>query len=303
MSHDFLPEHEITGEFPQTIGESKSAIHDGCSTSAKVTITKTKLGHVWYCHKCARAGFARDRHVYGNRVEATTHSAHVLKSPSPLDPRVRFRPLVDTDEGAMWLRQFYTHGEPLWNTPITGLSLHTLQSPSGGKDQLAFLMKSPILDPAHPVEMTQVRRFDNNPPKWRLFKHYEGPKLPWVARTGLTSTGKYPLVLVEDVVSAMALYLEARRAGMVWGVGCMNGLSLPFEAAVRLSSDYDSLVVVTDVDDAGLKEGTLLVSELLPLFNGKVKARAAGQPSPKNLTQPEMAVLVQMLDMDFRAWT
>lgn len=296
---EFLPFLDLDGPAPTAVGTSTAMTHMGCSTQPKVTTTKLKVGTVWYCHKCQRSGFAKDRGTYGASPSVPEPERRIATPPSitPLDSPGLGPESVTAWE---WLNSF-----GVTSRVYPDLDYGTMGRAGPGPTSLVFTMTSRILDPANPVQWTQIRRMDGMAPKWKTVKHYDGPKLPWIGSPYAITTlqRRMPIIIVEDIVSAMKIYRVLDENGWRAAVASANGLTLSFEAVVRMSSDYSGAIVVADDDVAGRTDGPKLVRDISPLFNGNIAFFAEGFPSPKDLDMRDLSDAVKAWLSGTKLWT
>lgn len=282
---DFLPWLDLEGAAPTAVGTSTAMTHTGCSTQPKVTATKLKVGTVWYCHKCQRSGFAKDRGTYGLVPSAPMPELRI--STPPRIARLGSGRLGPESMPAWeWLNSFGVDSRV-----YPDLDYGTMERAVTGPTSLVFTMTSRVLDPANPVQFTQIRRMDGMAPKWRTVKHYDGPKVPWIGSPHEITNiqRRMPIIIVEDIVSAMKIYRVLDERGIRAAVASANGLTLSFEAVVRMSSDYSGAIVVADDDEAGRIDGPKLVRDISPFFNGNMAFFASGNPSPKNYSLSQLS--------------
>lgn len=317
-SSDWLPVEDVAwvGVWPLEIGASITGKHIGCSEQLKVTLTRTALGLVYYCHKCARSGWVARGGSYGRTPDHDLAPAKAAPAaPLSIDDVRVVREMVPSDSHKM-AKWFYGHAAG-FNLPVRayGVSVGVRDD----RSELVFTMRSPILGDFERTVWRQSRvcrdRLPPGTPKWRTQKYYDGPKLPWISAYPVASTRK-PIVLCEDIVSALSLK-HARdaeaMAAPLYDVGSLNGLTLSFEAAVWLSTYYSGVILIPDKDLSGHKEGMELAHELRPLFDGKVVVENIVHSglhlpvgaSPKNVPPTTLRLFVNQALASYgaHAWT
>lgn len=267
-----------------TEGQSCSAVHVGCSDKHKVTITRTKLGWVMYCHKCAASGFSPhfDTVAFGVRhIETPSKSGSLGATPGGIWA-VRTVP-VGTP-GREWLLKY---GMDTWRESQPGMlneARGNLAVASAMNGDLLFRMGSPIDGHA----WVQRRTFNPDLPKWITYRDKGTSKHPCVLRSSVTDAGHLGgVILVEDIVSAMVVRkrLDAMTAGPRVDVASMNGLTLSWDACAWLYGEYRFCYLLADNDTAGVHTGGMLYNQAVrPLFGTCSGFDVVGNPSPKDAT-------------------
>lgn len=256
-----LDELVIGSSWPVAVGASETWQHVGCSDKRKVTVTKTTLGYVFYCHKCARGGFSAHLPTMG---DADRDGAISTAAPGSATERMAVQVAAASLSPAAveWLDKFGVRcaGPFLWGSLYKG--------------ELSVAYQSPI--DAHWT--VQTRYFDSSMPKWRTVRDPGTNKHPAV----LPAVSNRWAILVEDIVSALKLRQSALSD--CFDIVSLNGLTISWDTAAWLYATYDRVVFVPDMDSAGYDTGHQLMRDALrPLFGPNVLYCPFGAPSPKNM--------------------